>query len=71
MCFMCSHEISYVESHVCVKTSCLDDNLVLWIHISVFETLSLEWKSGQERLSRDFAGQSSCELNCTCLVRCL
>jgi hypothetical protein len=61
-------EISYVESHVCVKASCLDDNLVLWFHISVLETLSLEYKDGQKRLSQDFAGQSTCERQFTCLT---
>jgi hypothetical protein len=39
--FMCSHEISYVESQVCVKASCFDDNLVHLVHITSFGTLSL------------------------------
>jgi hypothetical protein len=54
--FMFSHKISYLESHVThvrVKTLCLDDNLVHLVHISVFETLSLEYcyEVGQEMLS--------------------
>jgi hypothetical protein len=49
----------------------MDDNLVHFLHISVFGTLSLEYchKTGQEMLLCDFAGQRLCGRKCTYLVR--
>jgi len=56
LCFMCSYESSHDYSHVCSKVPCLDDNLVHYLHLSTFGTLSQQWssKSGQDMLPCDF-----------------
>jgi hypothetical protein len=74
VCFMCSHEVTYVESHVCVKTSCLDDDLVrMSVLLGPFHwnTPISPDKRCRRRIVLVNNSQSSCERKCTCLVRCL
>ena len=70
---MCAHEISYVYSHVCVKAPCFDDNLVRYLHISAFGTLSQEYcyKNRTRDVVVSFCCPKLCENNGTCLVRAL
>jgi hypothetical protein len=73
VCFMCAHEISYVYSHVCVKAPCFDDNLVHYLHISVFGTFSRQSSSKVPtgHVTVWFCEPKFCERKRTCLVGAL
>jgi hypothetical protein len=73
VCFMCAHEISYVYSHVCVKTPCFDDNLVRYLHISAFGTFSRQSSSKvpTRHVTVWFCEPKFCERKRTCLVGAL
>ncbi len=57
---MCAHKTSYVYSHECVKSSCFDENLVRYLHIRIFWTVSQEYRhnDGHDMLSCDFSVQT-------------
>ncbi len=58
---MCKHETtSYVYSQECAKSSCFDEDLVLYLHIRTFWTTSQEYRhnDGHDMLSCDFSVQT-------------
>jgi hypothetical protein len=57
---MCEHETSYVYSHEYAKSSCFDENLVRYLHIRAFWTVSQEYRhnDGHDMLSCDFSVQT-------------